>query len=354
MKSTFTSFLSALHRSTDRRISRVRKRVRRSLLKIRSLPAIRAKWKRDSRLLPLTEELWPLYAETHLLSQKALGVLPNLLDPQGINDRVHWLKLFDQDLRIPTLQDKLGGKAYVTELLGQDHVVPVQWVGENPRDLAHLDLEPPYVVKTNHDSGSVFFVTDRSTPNQERMIRKLEKSLSRHYGFGTAEWSYALIEPRVFVEAFIEPDPGHTRLADWRFHCVNGQVKWLQYLCNIDGVRMESLVSREGEVLPFNLVVSAKPGAPFERPANWEQILTLVETVAEGWKYLRVDTYVAGNRVYFGELTFYPVGGTYPNEGQLKLGPLVDFDTTTTKEPVIVREVHRRGIPISPWSVSGR
>jgi len=57
----------------------------------------------------------------------------------------------------------------------------------------------------------------------------------------------------------------------------------------------------------------------------------IVEAVANGFKYLRVDTYLANGKIYVGELTFYHRMGCVKADGQKQLGQLLDFDRTTYK-----------------------
>lgn len=46
--------------------------------------------------------------------------------------------------------------------------------------------------------------------------------------------------------------------------------------------------------------------------------------------YSRIDLYVVGNKVYFGEITFYPASGFrgfHPNEWNKQLGDFIKLPT---------------------------
>jgi hypothetical protein len=60
----------------------------------------------------------------------------------------------------------------------------------------------------------------------------------------------------------------------------------------------------------------------------------LAETLSASWKYVRIDMFVCGDRIYAGEISFTPYAGFYKGEGQKVLGKLLDFDRTTFEEPV--------------------
>lgn len=58
-------------------------------------------------------------------------------------------------------------------------------------------------------------------------------------------------------------------------------------------------------------------------PENLNEMISIVEKLSDGFKFLRVDLYNVKGKIYFGELTFYPVSGMgafVPEEWDEKLG----------------------------------
>ena len=49
-----------------------------------------------------------------------------------------------------------------------------------------------------------------------------------------------------------------------------------------------------------------------EKPENYELMLRLAETLAEGLPHVRVDLYNIAGKPFFGEMTFYTGGGFDP------------------------------------------
>lgn len=52
----------------------------------------------------------------------------------------------------------------------------------------------------------------------------------------------------------------------------------------------------------------------------------VVKKLCEGMAFVRVDLYVHGGKVYFGEMTFHPAGGytpITPREWEYKLGDMI-------------------------------
>ena len=63
----------------------------------------------------------------------------------------------------------------------------------------------------------------------------------------------------------------------------------------------------------------------------------MAEKLASGWKYVRIDMFVSGDRMYAGEMTFFPYRGVYRGEGQKQLGQLLDFDRSTFRGAVFTK-----------------
>ena len=57
--------------------------------------------------------------------------------------------------------------------------------------------------------------------------------------------------------------------------------------------------------------------AKISKPKDLEKMFEIVETLSKNIKFVRTDLYYINNKIYFGELTFFPLAG---------------IDTTRTKE----------------------
>lgn len=293
------------------------------------------KWQRDSLTLPLTSKHRKLYWVIHLRFFLTLWRFPSLRNPKTYNEKVQWLKLFDQDIALVAKSDKLAVREFIKSRIGPGHSPELLWSGDDPHQILDLHISPPFVCKTNHDSGSVFILRKGTTDGSLRqVVSNLSRSMAKSYGYGTSEWPYLLIQPKALVEQFIDPGAGCVP-ADWKFHCVNGRVGWLQFIYDRDSVPREIIVTREGDALDMPLDANFSRGVDFAPPENWARIVQLVEKVAEGQKYVRVDCYMRGSDIFIGELTFFPYGGFYPTQNGPAFGGLLDFSLSDYKYPVI-------------------
>ncbi|MCG8672589.1 MAG: hypothetical protein MI867_24515 [Pseudomonadales bacterium] len=294
--------------------------------------SIQRKWFNDKKQLPLKKEHKDLHKIIHVLFNRELGCFPNLVDPQNYNDKIQWLKLFDQDKLNVQCSDKLGLRDYVTSVLGDGHLPEVYAQADSLDAIDFSSLPKSFVLKTNHDSGTVFLVRDKDSYDNSKANTKITKSLKRVYGQEKGEWCYTFVKPKVFAEEFIGDVSDDSPPPDFKFHCSKGKVKWLQYIFDRANTPKEVICNEHGEPLNISFDHNMIPSTEFVKPAEWNDLITAAEKLSEPFKYVRVDLYLISGNVFVGELTFFPLKGCYKGEGQEKLGELLEFDLKTFKD----------------------
>lgn len=314
--------------------------VRLFLLKLRDIwlaLRISNKWRRDFCELQLTAEHRQLYGIVHSLYWRELRDFPNLVNCRDFNDRIQWLKLFDQDRIIVRCSDKILMREYVRECLGDQYLVEMYQAHDHFIQIDFDSLPKSFVIKTNHDSGTVIPVRNKEMFSFQEVGERVEKALRRPYGWDNGEWAYSYIAPKVLVEEYLEPENGNT-LPDYKFHCVDGEVRWLQYIYDRGSETKEVIVLPLGEITDIHFDHKMRHGRDFTLPKRWEEMKLVAERLSNPFRYVRVDLYFSDGRILVGELTFFPLMGCYKGEGQQKLGQLLDFDRTTFK-PFLLKEL---------------
>lgn len=297
---------------------------------------IRIRWEHDRRHIPLTPAHRELYDIILRLCHEELGEFPDLVDCRDFNDRIQWLKLFDQSREIVRCSDKLLVRDYVRERVGDDYLTELYQVREHCTEIDFDALPSAFVIKTNHDSGTVFLVRDRAAFDRDAAFDRIEDAMVRAYGWRNGEWAYSYIRPKVFVEEFIGSE-GDSPPPDYKFHCSDGKVLWLQFIAERGSRTREEIVTPEGRVTGIHFNDYMRHTGEFACPGPWEQMKAVAGELSRGHKYVRVDLYCVQDRIYFGELTFYPLMGCIKGAGQKPLGRLLDFDRTTTKPCILAK-----------------
>src|SRR5262245_42453916 len=92
---------------------------------------------------------------------RVFGRFPDLTNPQLFSEKMQHLKLA-HDVRTPDLGAKVRVKNYVADTLGERWLIPTLWHGEHLTEDVLESIPKPAVVKANHSSAQVMFLTANS------------------------------------------------------------------------------------------------------------------------------------------------------------------------------------------------
>ena len=258
-------------------------------------------------------------------------------EPNGFNQKMYWLMVNDQMPEHVICSDKLLCRSFVANRIGEEYLREIYDVSRSVDDMDFSNFPEIFVIKANHNSGSVFVVDNEGKWRIAR--KKLRMSLKRTYGLEKGEWAYSYIVPCVFVEEFM-PGP----IVDYKFHCSNGSIFWTQIIYDrISGYPKEVNVAEDfsslGVLFDDKFILN---DIPPDMPVSWNEMKELARFLSQDFRYVRVDLYEYRGKPSFGEMTFWPRAGNYASEGEQKLGDLLNFDTSF-RRPVIHDFFRRTG-----------
>lgn len=270
----------------------------------------------------------PEYVLKKMFKEK-VGYELDLNAPKTFNEKLQWLKLYDHNPLYTTLVDKYAVKQYVADRIGEQYIIPTLGVWNNFDEINFDDLPNKFVLKCTHDSGSVVVVLDKEKMVMEDVRRKLEYGLSRNYYYNIYEWPYKNVPPRIIAEQYMTDGnnimAGTENIADYKLMCFNGKVR-CTFTCtdrwSDDGLKV-TFFDNDWEQMPFERHYPAAELGSIPKPVNFEMMKNLAEKLADGIVFVRVDFYEINNKVYFGEMTFYPGSGIeefYPEQYDRLLG----------------------------------
>ena len=235
------------------------------------------------------------------------GYWPNFVSPRSFSEKLWSKQLHDRDPRLTLITDKLRVRDYVASKIGDKHLIPLLWHGDKPEEIPFDQLAAPFVLKTNDSCGTNIFVTDKNKIVKNNIISKLSDWLHRHadtHYLGVA-WGYKNIKRTIIAEKFIgENDKAPT---DYKFYCFSGSVEFLSL--HIDRFEEHKTQARDRDFNPYDLRYDLQVwNGQCQKPAKFEEMVSLAETLSEDFDFMRVDLYCVGENIYFGELTPYPGG----------------------------------------------
>lgn len=245
-----------------------------------------------------------------LLFYLKMGYWPNMKNPRTFSEKLQWLKLHDRRPEYTTMVDKCSVKEYVSNIIGGEHVIPTIDIWKNAEDIEWEKLPNQFVLKTTHGGGSggVIICKDKNSLERDAVISKLNKSLQQDIYKEYREWPYKNVLRQILAEPYLTND-GHP-LVDYKIHNFNGKPEFILLCRNRYGENgmTDDFYSPEWEHLELKRPGHENPGGQ-DRPQELNEMLDLARQLSKGIPFLRTDFYIINNKVYFGELTFYPASG---------------------------------------------
>ena len=240
------------------------------------------------------------------------GHFPNLVEPRTFDEKIQWYKLYYRKPAMTGLVDKYNVRQYVTQKnLG--HILnELYGVYDRAEEINFETLSDAFVLKATHGSAMNIICKNKREPDLERCRKILKGWLGQNYYDVGREWVYKDIKPRIICEKYLENEEHHD-LIDYKFYCYGGKPEAVFVCCNRFG---PTGVKYDGYDMQWNKipVYKGRPAAGLNlaRPGNFDEMIDVATRLSEGFPFIRVDLYSVNNRIYFGELTFYPDNGLVP------------------------------------------
>jgi hypothetical protein len=256
---------------------------------------------------------------------KKLGRKINLQNPVKFNDKINWLKLNDRRDEYTMMADKYEVRKYVSDTIGEEYLIPIIGVWDKPEDIDFDSLPEQFVLKCTHDSASVIICKDKSGFDRQEAIEKLNYSMKINYYWYSREWVYKNIKPRVIAEKYMV-DETRSELKDYKVYDFNGKPEIIQVDFGRFVHHERNLYSTEWKYINEQIEYPKNPKVQIDKPERLDLMLELASKLSKGIPFVRTDFYSIGDRLYFGEMTFYPEAGfaRFESEGfEKKLGDMI-------------------------------
>jgi len=249
----------------------------------------------------------------------AHGRLPDLLHPAAMTEKLLWAKFFSP-VPMPSPGDKLGLARFVPAAMRERvELAPRVWTGATA-ELPPNDAVPPgrYFLKASHGSGLLRELRYPLADDDRRAAQRDGAAwLATDYGVAWGEWWYGPIERRLLLERHLGEDGADA--PDWKLWVIGGRVRLLHVVRDRTGENSMVHYTREFEHLPVSRADHA-PGAPIDRPPQYDALVEAAEAVGRAFCCARVDFYLPdARRIVLGEITLCP------NNARIVYRPL-EFD----------------------------
>jgi hypothetical protein len=242
------------------------------------------------------------------------GRWADLRSPTTLNEKFHWKKMHGYQPFHATVCDKFAVRQWVAARVGEQYLVPLVAVFDDP---AHLDLSAlaePCIVKTTHGSGQNVIIRDKRLIDERQLRAQLRRWMKHNEYYLSREPQYRQIRPRLIVERLLTDAEGNIPM-DFKLHCFHGSVEMIQVDTDRFTDHRRNLYDVNWQLLPFTWCFWKKGrplwpnGRAVARPGKLEEMIALARSLSRELDYVRVDLYNCRDKVYFGELTLHHGGG---------------------------------------------
>jgi hypothetical protein len=259
--------------------------------------------------------------------KRYMGYSIDLNNPQTLNEKITWLKLYDRSDLHTLVADKYTVRSYVAKKIGEEYLIPLLYHTKNASDLKPENLpDSSFIIKNNHDSGGYKIVKDKSSVDWPQVQKNFKRYLKENFYYATREWQYKNIEPRIVVEDLLTTENGEIP-NDYKCHCFNGKLAFVHVDIDRFGDRRRNLYDPNWNLIPC--VWQYENGKVEKKPELFDKMKILAETLAKNFIYARVDFYLVKGQIYFGEISFHHHSGTQKfktRECDFKFGAMLNLN----------------------------
>lgn len=259
---------------------------------------------------------------------KNFGKNPNWKNPTTFNEKLQWLKVNYRKDEFTKMVDKYAVREYIAEKIGKEYLIDLvggPW--ENPEDIDFDALPDQFVLKCTHDSGSVFICKDKKDFDIAEVKKKISKALKFNMYWYGREWPYKNVKPRIIAEKYMVDESGD-ELKDYKIFNFSGKPELIQVNFGRFENSRKNYYNTNWDYVPLECHFPTDKNTVIKKPDKLDKMLEFSALLSKDIPFLRTDFYSINDKIYFGELTFFPASGFVPFEPECwdkKLGDMINL-----------------------------
>lgn len=241
-----------------------------------------------------------------------------LKNPRRFSEKLQWYKLYYRDPIMTQCAGKHDVRQYVKDK-GLEYILNGQiGVYDSVDEINFSSLPERFVIKATVGAAGrqVLVCTDKKNSDidaiRERIRGWMYKNTDKSRKNAGREWAYNNVKQRLVVEEYIDSSACKNGLLSYKIFCFGGRAKFLYVIADIKDGFFDAgygIYSNKFEKLPYTRVGEEHLVLEQAKPENFEEMISVAETLAEGFPHVRVDLYNVEGKIIFGEMTFYNDSG---------------------------------------------
>ena len=280
-------------------------------------------------LVSLAENEYPKYLKK--MFKGMTGKELNLKHPKTFNEKIQWIKLYDNKQQKSELTDKVKVRYWVREKIGEKYLKPVLWIGEKYDDIPFDTLPCSFFIKLNHGCKWHFVIKKKDEFLNNEALTKIVRthitgwSEQEFFPYAGFEMQYKGIEPKILIEPLLR-DEINKKPEEIEIYCFNGEPKIFQKI-RYTNPREVSIFDKKYEHINLKFLPEYEL-VQEEADEKIKEAVELSKELAKGFKLVRADWLKYQNQIYFNEMTFTPFSGFYRFDDERwnrKLGDMLNL-----------------------------
>ena len=260
---------------------------------------------------------------------------PNFKEPKDMNEKLLYMKLFSDTSKWVELADKYRVRDYVKSCGLEEYLIPLVGMWTDVNDIDFDTLPNSFIFKANNGVGKseLLMVKDKNQLNIEETKAFLDELLKRkHVGVLSGEPHYVKMKPCIIAEELLPSEEGEKSPTDYKIYCANGKAQYIWVCSGRDSTGTAVMTyDREWNPRPDLCIFDSRyrEGKVRPKPENLDEMLHVAETLVKPFPFVRLDLYNINGKIYFGEMTFTPLGGMvnfHPKAFLDEMGEKIDLN----------------------------
>lgn len=253
---------------------------------------------------------------------------PNVNVPRSLTEKILWLMVWDSNPLRASVADRIKVREFVHEHAPTCMSPKQLWIGDSLNSDIWNELPREFVLKANHGSHMTC-VVDKRHHTFDEIVKMSGIWLTTDYSLNFGEWVYQnlqrvlIAEEKLSIDGKIPPD--------WKFFCANGKVFLVMLNTDRDETsEYDTFYLRDFTRLPdLSMDYDYRQTPEIDEPSCFKDAIRIAEQLSAPFDFIRVDLYLIGHDVYFGEMTCFPAAGSdaiKPTNLDFEFGSQINLD----------------------------
>lgn len=245
-------------------------------------------------------------------------------NPRRFTEKIQLYKLNHKYEDMIVCSDKYKVREYISKK-GLDYIlIDLYFAVENINDIDFSKLPDKFIIKLSNGSGTNYICRDKSKIDLNELSSDFKNFKLRVKSNSGREWPYMKSKSTIVVEKLLE-DFSHINNAvnDYKIFCYDGKPEYVICVSDRYSDKVNHLVYNVNWEKINVISEGARLNENVPKPNNLSEMLQIASRLSEGFPFVRVDLYSVYDKVFFGEMTFFPWSGYMefnPDEFDFELG----------------------------------